>query len=34
MENIKYPKRAIITVGKPDGHKQIHIGHLAGGLIN
>ena len=26
-------KKIIITVGKPDGHKSLHIGHLAGGMI-
>ena len=26
-------KRCLITVGKPDAHKEIHFGHLSGGLI-
>lgn len=34
MKTIKYPKKALITVGKPDAYREIHIGHLAGGLIN
>ena len=34
MKKVNYPQRAIITVGKPDGHKQIHVGHLSGGLIS
>ena len=26
-------KRCIITVGKPDAHKEIHFGHLSGGMV-
>ena len=30
----KFPQKALITFGKPDAHKNIHIGHLSGGMIN
>ena len=29
----KAMKRCVITVGKPDAHKEIHFGHLSGGLV-
>ena len=30
----RLPKKAVITFGKPDAHRNIHIGHLSGGMIN
>ena len=30
---IKFPKKVIITVGKAGAKREIHIGHLAGGMI-
>lgn len=32
MKNEKM-SRCLITVGKPDAHKELHFGHLSGGLI-
>lgn len=30
---IKFPKKVVITVGKAGAKREIHIGHLAGGMI-
>ena len=32
-QEVKFPKKIVITVGKAGAKREIHIGHLAGGMI-